>query len=148
MDEHRLRERLERVEALLAGGATDGERTAAAEAKRRILERLHALACEDPPIEFRFALQDVWTRKLLLALLRRYELRPYRYRGQRYTTVMVRAPKRFIEETLWPEFQELSSMLTCYLEEVTARVVAEVHPDSSEAAEEAAPSGLAARDGE
>ena len=60
VDEHRLRERLERVEALLAGGATAGERTAAAEAKLRILERVRALGREDPPVEFRFALQDVW----------------------------------------------------------------------------------------
>lgn len=148
MDEERLRLKLERVEALLAGGATAGERTAAAEAKRRILERLRALEREDPPLEYRFALADVWARKLFLTLLRRYELRPYRYRGQRRTTVMVRAPRRFVQETLWPEFQELSRVLSSYLEEVTERVIAQVHPDSSEAAEVAAPRRIAADGGD
>ena len=39
---------------------------------------------------------DDWSRQLFLALLRRYELKPYRYRGQRYTTVMVKVPKKFV----------------------------------------------------
>jgi hypothetical protein len=56
---------------------------------------------------------------------------------------MVRAPKRFVEETLWPEFQELSDTLTAYLTEVTERVVAAaLHGDSSDAAEVSEPDGL------
>lgn len=140
MDEATLRARLERIEALFAGAATSGERVAAGEAKRRILERLARLVREDPPIEFRFTHADVWARKVFVALLRRYDLRPYRYRGQRYTTVMVRVPRRFVEETLWPEFQQLVGTLRSYLDEITERVVAEVlHRDSSEAAEVEAP---------
>lgn len=137
MDEATLRARLARIEALFAGAGTDGERVAAGEARRRILERLGRAGREGPTIEFRFTLGDVWTRKVFLALLRRYGLRPYRRPGQRHTTVMVRAPKRFVEETLWPEFHELAATLTRYLEEVTDRVVAEaLHRDSSEAPEE------------
>jgi hypothetical protein len=136
MDEATLRARLERIEALFAGAATDGERVAAGEARRRILERLGRLERESPTIEFRFALGDMWARKVFLALLRRYGLRPYRRRGQRHTTVMVRAPKRFVEETLWPEFQQLAETLTAYLTEVTERLVAAaLHGDSSEAVE-------------
>jgi hypothetical protein len=71
-----------------------------------------------------------------VALLRRYALTPYRYRGQRYTTVMVKVPKRFVDDTLWPEFERLNQSLHAYLHEVTDRVVAEVlHADRSEAAE-------------
>lgn len=143
MDEATLRTRLERIEALFAGATTPGERVAAGEAKRRILERLASLVRQDPPIEMRFTLTDVWARKLLLALLRRYELQPYRRRGQRYTTVMVRAPRRFVEETLWPEYEQLASTLRAYLDEVTDRVVTEaLHRDNSEAAEVAAPALL------
>lgn len=140
MDEATLRARLERIEALFAGAATSGERVAAAEARSRILSRLAALAREAPPVEFRFTLGDMWARKVFLALLRRYDLKPYRRRGQRYTTVMVKVPQRFVDETLWPEFQQLSATLGTYLDEVTARVVAEaLHRDSSEAVEEDAP---------
>jgi hypothetical protein len=147
MDESRLREKLQRIEALFAGAATTGERLAAAEARQRILARLHAVERESPPVEYRFTLGDVWTRKVLLSLLRRYDLKPYRYPGQRYTTVMVRVSKKFVDETLWPEFQQLSATLRGYLDEVTERVVREVlHGDSSEAEEVAGPRALAAGD--
>ena len=136
MDESRLKERLQLVEALFAGAATAGERFAASEARARILARLRAIEGESPPVEFRFALPDPWARRLFVALLRRYELRPYRYRGQRYTSVMVKAPKRFVEETLWPEFEQLQATLKSYLNEVTERVIAEaLHADASDADE-------------
>jgi hypothetical protein len=40
-------------------------------------------------VEFRFSLADQWSRHLLVALLRRYGIKPYRYSRQRRTTVMV-----------------------------------------------------------
>jgi hypothetical protein len=141
MDEARLQEKLARIEALFAGGATPGERAAAASARDRILERLRAAERVDPAVEYRFSMSDMWQRRLFLSLVRRYGLEPYRRPGQRYTTVMVRVPKRFVDMTLWPEFQELSQTLRAYLDEVTDRVVSKVvHPDSSEAAE--IPEGL------
>ena len=147
MDETRLRAKLELIEALFAGASTTGERMAAAEARQRILARLRTVERESPPIEYRFRLGDMWARKLFVSLLRRYDLRPYRYSGQRYTTVMVRVPKRFVDETLWPEFQQLSATLRVYLDEITERVVREVlHGDSSEAEEVATPRALAAPD--
>jgi hypothetical protein len=132
----RLTEKLTRIEALFAGATTEGERVAAAEARARIMKRLATLVAEEPPQEFRWTLPDVWSRKLLLALLRRYDLKPYRFRGQRYTTVMVRAPKKFMQETLVPEYQQLNAELRRYLDEVTESVIAgAVHGDSSDAAE-------------
>jgi hypothetical protein len=92
------------------------------------------MGASDPPIEFKFTLSDMWQRKVMVALMRRYALKPYRYRGQRYTTVMARVPRRFVNETLWPEFQEISETLHTYLSEVTERVVSEVIcRDNSEA---------------
>lgn len=88
----------------------------------------------DPPVEYRFSMADMWSRKVFVALLRRYGIRPYRYSGQRHTTVMARVPERFVDETLWPEFQEISQTLRSYLSDVTDRVVQQViHQDSSEA---------------
>jgi hypothetical protein len=148
MDEAGLRAKLERIEALFAGAATTGERMAAGEARQRILARLAAAERESPQVEYRFGLGDVWARRLFLSLLRRYDLKPYRYPGQRHTTVMVKVSKRFVDETLWPEFQQLSATLRSYLDEVTERVVRDVlHADSSEAEEAAMPRALGVGDG-
>ena len=69
-----------------------------------------------------------------VALLRRYNIRPYRYPRQRYTTVMARVPKSFVDETLWPAFEELSKTLQTYLNDITDRVIAEgISSDQSEA---------------
>ncbi len=136
MDEPRLVEKLARIEALFAGATTEGERDAAAAARQRILDRLRAAAAADPPSEMRFTLADGWYRRLFTALLRRYDLKPYRYRGQRRTTVMVRVPPRFVDDTLWPEFLELAKTLEAYLSEVTNRVICQVlHTDTSDVAE-------------
>jgi hypothetical protein len=107
---------------------------AAAHALERMRQRLAELSRADPPMEHRFSIADPWSRRLFLALLRRYEIPPYRYPRQRSTTVMARIPRRFLDETLWPEFQELNTTLVSYLDEVTTRVVSQgVHADSSEA---------------
>ncbi len=124
-DERQLIEKLQRIEALFARAATDGERAAAASAADRLRKRLADLAELDPPIEYRFSVSDGWSRKLMLALLRRYGVEPYRYRSQRRTTVMARVSRRFVEETLWPEFQEFNRTLQSYLSEMTDRVIAE-----------------------
>ncbi len=135
LDEARLLEKLRAIEALYARPGTEGERAAAQGARERILARLRELAASDPPVEYRFSMADMWSRRVFVALLRRYGIQPYRFRGQRHTTVMARVSKRFVDETLWPEFEALSSTLRSYLDEVTERVVAEViHADVSEAA--------------
>jgi hypothetical protein len=134
-DFNTLLEKLRRIEALHAGATTPGERDAAANAMRHIQERLRLSEGEDPPIEYKFTLADGWSRKLLMALARRYGLRPFRYRGQRYTTVMVKVPKSFVDDTLWPEFVELDSALREALERATDDVVAQVFQQKASDAE-------------
>lgn len=47
---------------------------------------------------------------------------------------MARVPRSFVEETLWPEYQELSRLLHNYLEETTERAISQgVWADNSEA---------------
>ena len=133
MLESDLLEKLRKIERLYSGAATPGEKEAAAEAMARIRQRLGEVEKVEKPIEYRFTLTDGWSKKLFLALLRRYELRPYRYARQRRNTVMVRVPRSFVNETLWPEFLELSEVLKTYLEEVTNRVIAQaIHEDAGE----------------
>jgi hypothetical protein len=83
-----------------------------------------------------FSMPDQWSRYLFLALCRRYGLQPYRLFRQRRNTVMVRVPRGFTNEVLWPEFTELHNTLQAYLQEVTLRIIREeVHADASEAPE-------------
>lgn len=134
MEEKDLIEKLHKIEWLYARATTPGERIAAENASERIRERLRMTQQKAEAIEIRFSLPDLWSRRLLLSLLRRYGLKPYRYSGQRHTTVMVRAPRIFVDETLWPEFQELNGTLRAYMDEVTDRVIKEeIHRDNSEA---------------
>jgi len=51
-------------------------------------------------------------------------------------TIMVKAPKSFMEQVLWPEFQELNAALIAYLSQITEKVIREeVHKETSEAEE-------------
>ena len=121
--EEQLVEKLRRSEALHARAGSDGEKVAAQRARQRIQARLKQLAAEEPPIEFRFSLSDQWSRHLFVALLRRYGIAPYRYRGQRRTTVMARLSRSFVNDTLWPEFLELQQTLSAYFDALTDRVI-------------------------
>ncbi len=134
MNEAKLIEKLKLIETLFAGATTDGERDAAFNALNRIKERLKEVQKEDPPVEYKFAMTDMWSRKLFVALLRRYDIKPYRYHRQRYTTVMAMVPKTFVDETLWPQFEELNKTLTEYLDDITNKVIGTtIHSDNSEA---------------
>jgi hypothetical protein len=132
----KLREKLRKVEALFAGAGTEGERLAAEAALDRLRARLAEFGRSEAPIEIKISVPDTWSRHLFLALCRRYGIAPYRYPRQRRTTVMVRAPRRFVDEVLWPEFNELDAELRAYLQEVTLRLIrAEVFADTSDAPE-------------
>ena len=134
-DEHeRLIEKLRRIESLYANvAAFPGEKVAAGEARERILARLKGFTQSEPPVEYTFNLRNPWSKQLFIALLRRYQIRPYRYARQRHTTVMARVPKRFVDETLWPEFADLERTLTAFLNEVTERVISEsINADHSD----------------
>jgi len=134
--EHILRDKLRKIEALFAGGATDGERAAAGAAAQRIRDRLGQAASTEKPTEVRFSIPDAWSRHLFIALCRRYALRPFRYRRMHRQSIIIKAPRSFIDKVLWPEFQELNAALVAYLSEITERVIREeVHGETGEAEE-------------
>jgi len=136
MLEGELLEKLRKIEALHAGTTVAGEREAARLAAERIRARLAEIRGRETDAEFRYSLQDPWKRMLFLALCRRYGLKPYRERGQRHSSVMLKAPKSFQEGTLWPEFLALSEELHSHLQELTQRVIREaIDDDVSEAKE-------------
>lgn len=134
--EQKLREKLHKISALFEGATTPGERHAAAAALLRVKEALARIAQTEQPVEMRFTLPDLWQRRLFAALCRRYGLEPYRYVRQRYTTVMVRVPRSFVDRTLWPEYLAIKGALDEYLNEATERIIREeVHRDAREAPE-------------
>ncbi|HEV3197965.1 MAG TPA: hypothetical protein VGZ73_08660 [Bryobacteraceae bacterium] len=136
--ERELREKLRKITALFEGAATAGERSAAAAAIERVKKAMAGFRQTEQPAEMQFSMADLWQRRLFMALCRRYGLEPYRYRRQRQTTVLVRAPKSFINKTLWPEYLELRDALDEYLNEATERIIREeVYSDSREAPERA-----------
>lgn len=134
MNETKLIEKLKLIEALFAGATTEGEKDAAFNALQRIKERLKEIQKTDPPVEYKFTMSNMWSRKLFVALLRRYDIKPFRYYRQRQTTVMAVVSKTFVDETLWPEFEEFDKILESYLDDITNKVISEaIHDDNSEA---------------
>lgn len=121
-----LLERMRRVEALFARTDVPGEKAAAGRARDAILEQIQRYRQSDPPVEFKFTLADAWSRRLFMALARRYGLQPYRYHGQRHTTVMLRISRSFCDNVLWPEYRELSDLLSTHLEQVTSQIISQV----------------------
>jgi tRNA nucleotidyltransferase (CCA-adding enzyme) len=101
-----------------------------------VQKALAAAVPAEQSVEMHFKFPDHWHRRLFIALCRRHGLEPYRYRGQRHTTVVVRAPGSFINNILWPEFLQIKDALNEYLNEATERIIREeVYSNSAEAAE-------------
>ena len=125
MTEAELRAKLRKIYALFEGATTAGERDAAAAAINRVKTALAAEQKREQTVEMRFSLPDRWQRRLFTALCRRYGVEPYRYRGQRYSSLMVRVPRTFIDGVLWPEFLEIKKALDEYLNEATERIIRE-----------------------
>lgn len=123
-----IRERLAKLEALFARGATAGERAAAGAALERLQARLDLAgpATEEPEAEIQYSLPDVWSVRLFVALCRKHGVKPYRYPRQRRTTVMVRVRKAEFEQTIAAEFQELHRELTAYFGEMVNHLIANV----------------------
>ena len=134
--EEELRQKLRKISALFEGATTTGEREASAAAIARVRKALAAAEKVERAVETQFTLQDRWQRRLFTALCRRYGMTPYRYPRQRHTTVILRAPRSFIENTLWPEFLEIKRALDEYLNEATERIIREEVFGNSDEAEE------------
>jgi len=123
--EDELKAKLRKIEALFTGAYTPGERLAAQAARERILAKLKEMEGQEAPVEMRYTLRDGWNMRLFLALCRRYGLKPYRKRGQRHTTVMLKVAESFSEQILWPEYIQLADALMAYLDEATERIIRE-----------------------
>ena len=143
IDEQLLREKLRKIEALFAGAGTAGEKAAAGAAADRIRARLGKASVSEALEEIRFSVPDVWSRQLFIALCRRYGIRPFRYHRMHRQTVIVKAPRSFVDQVLWPEFRDLTAALSAYLAEITEKLIREeVHGETADAEERDEPRRL------
>jgi hypothetical protein len=131
MSSQDLHEKLRKVERLHAQATTPGEKAAAAEAMARLQERLGISPKQKAEriIEYRFVLADEWSKRLFIALLQHHGLQPYRRHGQRRNTILVKTTRRFVDETIWPQFITQSEQLKGCLDAVTERVIADAFPE-------------------
>jgi len=82
--------------------------------------------------EYSLYTQDSWHKKLLLAICRKYGIQPYRYKRQKYTTVMIKIDETFLNNVLWPEYLEYSRHLEVLVEEITDNLIRRIHKDEEE----------------
>ncbi|RFU14232.1 hypothetical protein DZD18_02780 [Rhodobacteraceae bacterium W635] len=126
-DDTEMREKLAKLEALFARGATEGERAAAGAARDRLQARLapEADGPDAPEVELQYSLPDVWSVRIFVALCRKHGIRPYRYPRQRRTTVMVRVQEAGFEQTVGAEFRTLHKELTAYFNATVEHLIAD-----------------------
>lgn len=121
-----LQEKIRKIEALIASSKSDGERQAAELAKNRILERRQQEAAEKP-IEYKVPLANHWKKKLFVALCNKHQIKTYRYKKQKYTTVMLRASPAFVKGVLWPEYLKYSNLLEDLIQDVICDLINQIH---------------------
>lgn len=127
----KLLEKIRKIEALIEGTTSEGEKNAAILAKGRLdKKRLEELESEQK--EYALYTPDNWHKKLLLAICRKYGVRPYRYKRQKYTTVMVNLNEKFLNDVLWKEYLEYSAHLEVLVEEITNDIIRKIHKDEEE----------------
>lgn len=115
-------EKIRKIEALIAGAKSEGERQAAELAKERIQGRITA-----QPIEYTVRLGNPWKKKLFVSLCNKYGLKTYRYAKQKYTTAMVRVSPPFMNSVLWPEMNRYSSMFEELANEIMQDLISKIH---------------------
>ncbi len=127
-----LLDRIKKIENLILGAATTGEKNAAMSAKERILKKYPELEIYKNPTEYNLYTSNVWQKKLLLAICRKYGVKPYRYHRQKYTTVMVNINEEFLKKVLWKEYLEYSSHLEKLIAGITDDLISKIHKHQEE----------------
>jgi hypothetical protein len=117
-----IADKIRKIEALIAGAKSDGERQAAEFAKQRLQEKITA-----QPIEYTVRLNSSWKKKLFVAICNKHGLRTYRYARQKYTTAMVRVSKPFMDLVLWPEHHKYATILDKLTEEILTDLISKIH---------------------
>jgi len=125
-------ERIKKVEALISWAKSDWEKNAAMAAKERIFKKYPELDIKNNIVEYTIKTQDSWHKKLFVAICRKYNIKPYRYYRQKYTTVMIKINEVFLHEILWKEYLEYSEILEELISWITDEVINKIHKEENE----------------
>lgn len=125
-------DKIKKIEALIQGAQTKGEKNTAISAKERILSKYPAVDTENEKLEFSLRTPDSWHKRLLIAICRKHGLKPYRYKRQNYTTVMVQVNERFLNEMVWKEYLEYSDHLEKLVDAVTGDLIEKIYKHEDE----------------
>ena len=117
-----LVDKIRKIEALIAGAKSDGERRAAEFAKQRLAEKIAA-----QPLEYTFPAPNGWKKKLFVAVCKKYGLSTYRYKRQKYTTTMVRVGKSFMDQVLFPDFRRYADTFDQLASEIIGDLITQIH---------------------
>jgi hypothetical protein len=129
--EHLL-EKIKKIEALIAGTTSQGEKQAAILAKERLLKKFPNLDAHKNTLEYRLSTPDTWHKRLLIALCRKYGINPYRYHRQKHTTIMVKINEDFLNQILWKEYIEYSNQLEDLIEGIMGSVIGKIYTHEDE----------------
>ena len=122
-----ISEKMKKVEALIARAGTEGERQSAIFAKERLQKSVAEIV-----VEYTIRMNDVWHKRLFTAICHKYALNPYRYYRQKYTTVMVKISKEFLDVVVWPEYLKYAKILEELVDEIASEVIKKIHKEENE----------------
>lgn len=125
-------ERIKKVEALIDWAKSVWEKNAAIAARERILKKYPELDIKNNIIEYTIKTQDFWHKKLFVAICRKYNIKPYRYYRQKYTTVTIKINEIFLNEVLWKEYLEYSKILEELVWWITDELINKIHEEEEE----------------
>ncbi len=117
-----IADKIRKIEALIVGAKSDGERQAAEFAKQRLQEKISA-----QPIEYTVRLNSPWKKRLFVAICRKHALHAYRYMRQKHTTTMIRVSQPFMDSVLWPEFKKYERILDKLTDEILEDLISKIY---------------------
>jgi len=121
---------MRQIEATYAGVTGDDDPARAARAIEDIRRRLADARSREADDECSYAVRHESERLLFMALCFRYGLDPFRRPRAHASTITVRAPRSFLDASLWPEFVALADELRRHLDDVTGRVLQGAFPET------------------
>ena len=113
-----MSDKLDKLFALFERAGSEGERQAAEQAILRLLMR-HAKTVER---ELTFTFPDFGSSRLYRTVCKKYGVKAYRYKGQRYSTVNIKTTKD-VEDIIAQEFNELFDQWRKLTDEILTELI-------------------------